>query len=246
MRSSPRRLLSLLAALTVVAAACSGSDDAAPATTIPADVDAVLAAAAEAMGAVDTVRFSIERGGAPVFIEIGSIGDLVEFKSAEGRYTSPGSADALVTVNAGGFNTQVGALAIDGQIWLSFLGSDWQPAPPSYQFDPASLFDPNQGFRQLFVDGLSDVTLIGEETRDGIATYHIRGTAGEERVEFITASLVRNQSVELDAWIDGATGELVDAAFTTQVSDGTATWELTFREYGAEVTIEAPDLDAGG
>jgi len=240
------RALVLLAAVSLVAAACGG-DEAAPGSTVAPDTVSILSAAAEAMGSVDTVRFSIERGGAPVFIDIGAaLGDLLEFKAAEGRFAKPDSADALVTVNAGGFNTQVGALAVDGRIWLSFLGSDWQPAPPSYQFDPASLFDPDQGFRQLFIDGLDDVSLLGEEERDGIATYHIRGAAGEERVEVITASLVKDQGVDLDAWIDRKTGRLVDAFFTTQVNDGTATWTLTFRDYGADVAIEAPDLEAGG
>lgn len=240
------RITTTFVALALAAAACSGNGGSST-PTIGRDVDAILGAAADAMGTVETVRFTIERTGAPVFIEIGGdLGDFLEFVGAEGRFAKPDSADALVTVKAGGFNTQIGALAIDAQIWLSFLGGGWQQAPPSYQFDPASLFDPSQGFRQLFVDGLAAVTLVDEEERDGIATYHIRGTAGEERVEVITASLVKDQSVELDAWIDQGTGELVDAYFTTSVSDGTAEWAMTFREYGAEVNIDLPELDDGG
>ena len=240
------RITTTFVALALAVGACSGDGDA-DRTTIAPDVAMILDAAADAMGSVDTVRFSIERTGAPVFIEIGGdLGDFLEFVGAEGRFAQPDSADALVTVKAGGFNTQIGALAIDAQIWLSFLGGGWQKAPPSYQFDPASLFDPNQGFRQLFLDGLVDVALIGEEERDGIATYHIRGRAGEERVEVITASLVKDQSVELDAWIDQGTGALVDAFFTTSVSDGTAEWAMTFREYGAEVNIDLPELEDGG
>lgn len=199
------------------------------------------------MGEVDTVRFTIERSGEPVFIDLGDeLGDLIEFRDAEGRFSGPSSADALVTVTVTDFNTQVGAVAIDGDIWLSFVTGTWQRAPESFTFDPATLFDPSQGFRQLFTDGLTDVTTIGLEDRDGIATYHIRGNADEERVEVITARLVRGQSVTLDAWMDRSTGQLVDAAFDTQVTGGTAHWEMTFREYGEPVTIDPPDLGAGG
>ena len=244
---SHRRLAAyVLTVFALIVASCGGTP-ATTTTTIPADAGAIIAAAAEAMSNVEAVRFTIERDGAPVFIDLGeTLGNLLEFKGAEGRFAKPNSADALVTVNVGGFNTQVGALAVDGQIWLSFLTGEWQPAPASYKFDPASLFDPNQGFRQLFVDGLTNVTLLGEEARDGVDTYHIRGRANAERVEAITATLVKNQAVDLDAWIDRTTGQLVDAFFTTQVTEGTAEWTMTFRQYGAEVTIAEPDLGDGG
>jgi len=241
------RLLAASLALSIIAAACSGDEEETTTSTIAATPEAILAAAADAMGAVDTVRFTIVRTGEPVFIDLGDeLGDLIEFKDAEGRFTAPSSADALVTVTVTGFNTQVGAVAIDGEIWLSFVTGTWQPAPPTFTFDPATLFDPNQGFRQLFTNGLSDVTLIGPEDRDGIETYHIRGKADEERVEVVTARLVRGQGVDLDAWIDRRTGHLVDASFETQVTGGTAQWDMTFREYGQPVTIDPPDLGAGG
>ncbi len=242
-----RRTAVVAAAMAIFAAGCGGGSDDTTTETIGSDITAILDAAATSMGEVDTVRFTIERAGAPVFIDLGDeLGDLLEFKSADGFFAGPSSAEALVTVSVSGFNTRVGAVAIDGQIWLSFVTGTWQPAPPSYTFDPASLFDPHQGFRQLFIDGLTGVTLVGTEDRDGTPAYHIRGNAGEKRVEAITAGLVRNQGVVLDAWIDQGTGRLVDAFFTTNVTGGTAEWTMTFREYGAEVTVDPPDLGAGG
>jgi hypothetical protein len=234
------------AALTAAAllAACGGDE---AETTIAPEVDTLIAAAADAMGTVADVRFTIERTGAPVYLDLGDeLGDLIEFQAAEGRYASPGSAEAVVTVGVGGFNTRIGAVAIEGQIWLSLVTGTWQPAPDSYEFDPASLFDPSQGFRQLFATGLTAVTLVGPEDRGGVATYHLRGRAAEERVEAITARLVTNQDVDLDVWLDQATGRIVDAFFTTQVTDGTAEWSMTFREYDAGISIDPPDLGSGG
>lgn len=48
--------------------------------------------------------------------------------------------------------------------------------------------------------GLTDVTLVGLEERDG-ERYHVRGTATAEQMKTITAGLVGNQDVEIDFWI---------------------------------------------
>ena len=60
-----RRLVPVIV-LAVFAAACSGSAESvttttAPVVTIPADVDAILEASAEAMGAIESVQFTIGR-----------------------------------------------------------------------------------------------------------------------------------------------------------------------------------------
>ena len=55
--------------------------------TIPADVDAILDASAQAMGEIESVHFTIGRGGALVAID--EAGTLV-FDFAEGRYGAPG------------------------------------------------------------------------------------------------------------------------------------------------------------
>lgn len=240
------RAVAVLAVLALAGASCT-NDTAPTGSTIAPEVATILTAAADAMGSVNTVVFTIERGGDPVFIDLGEgFGNLLEFKKAEGRFDAPAAAEAIVTVNAAGFNTQVGAVAVDGEIWLSIFTGAWQVAPPTFNFDPTSLFDPSQGFSQLFATGLTGVTLIGAEDRDGVSAYHVQGTADEARVEVITANLVTNQNVILDAWLDQTTGRIVDATFTTQVTDGMATWLMTFRDYDSEFTIEPPDLGDGG
>ncbi len=51
-----------------------------------------------------------------------------------------------------------------------------------------------------------------------------------------------NQDVELELWIDIVTGHVREVAFTAISSNGQSFWTLTFSEYGADVTIEPPDL----
>ena len=238
-----RRLAPVLV-LVVFATACSSSTDAAtttaPSSTIPPDVEAILDASAQAMGSIESVHFTIRRGGALVSID--SAGTLV-FDSAEGRYGSPGAADALVTIDVNDIKVRVGAIAIDGSTYLTNpITGRWEPVPDAYEFDPAALFDPEVGWRPLLAEGYDDVTLIGTEERSDVITYHLTGTAREQRVEAITAGLVANQDVELDLWVDVATGEVREVEFSAFSANGESFWTLTFFDYGADVTIEPPDL----
>lgn len=241
------RRLSPVIVLAVLAAACSGGSEsttttttAAPVVTIPPDVDSILTASAQAMGEIDSVHFTIGRAGALVAID--EAGTLV-FDFAEGRYGPPGGADALVTIDVSDIKIRVGAIAIDGATYLTNpITGRWETVPDAYQFDPAALFDPDVGWRPLLASGYSDVTLISTEDREGIATYHLKGTAQEDRVESITAGLVSNQDVELELWIDIVTGHVREVAFTAISSNGQSFWTLTFSDYGADITIEPPDL----
>jgi len=227
--------------LAVVATACGG-DDAADAT-LPPDLDTIIAASAETMGTVETVRFAIERGGAPVYIDPL---DTLAFVSADGRFAAPNSADALLVVAVGDLRAQVGAIAIDGETWLTNpISGDWEPAPEGYTFDPATLFDPALGWRPLLAEDLTGAELVGIEERDGNELYHVRGSAPQNRISLITAGLV-GQDVVVDLWLDPTTGAVVEAGFDTEYRGEQSDWRLTFTEYGEELVIEVPDLPTGG
>lgn len=233
-------------AIALAVTACSGSsssrtDTQAPPSTLPADVDAILAASAQAMGEIEAVRFTITRGGATVSID--QAGTLV-FDSADGRYGSPGAADAIVTVDFNDIKLRVGAIAIDGTTYVTNpISGRWEAVPDAYEFDPAALFDPDVGWRPLLASGYTDVELIGLEERGDLTVYHLTGTAAEDRVESITAGLVSNQDVELELWIDATTAEVREVTFSATSTNGESFWTLTFTDYGDDITIEPPDLD---
>ena len=236
------RTLLIAAALAVVTAACGSSEP--DVVEINADVDTLLATAATAMGEVDTVRFQIERGGVPVYID--PTGTL-EFKDAVGRYVAPQSADAVVKVAVSNINVQIGAIAIDGTVWLSNpITGAWEPAPASYAFDPTSLFSPEVGWRPLLGGELREAALVGRVKVDDEARYHITGIAPQERIETITASLVRNQDVAVDIWLDTETGHVLEVTFDAETSAGVSTWTLEFFDYGDDIDIVPPDELSGG
>ncbi len=247
------RLLAAALLVALAAAACSSDDDEQPATTsttrappetLPPDRDTVLSAATAAMGEVDTVSFAIERTGAPIYIDPL---DVIAFVKAEGRFAAPTSADALVSVQASGFNTEIGAIAYEGKTWLSDpVTGKFAPAPGSYAFDPATLFDPTIGWRPLLANGLTEIEWIGLDDSRGEDRYRLNGVADPERLEVITAGLVRDQEVVLSLWLDTGSGVVREVEFSTVYEGATSNWLLTFSGYGEPVEVSSPPTDDGG
>ncbi len=235
----PHRGYGALLSLMLVVAACSSAT---PTTTLPPQPEPVLEAAATAMGSIDFVRFKIERGGAPVYID--SLQTL-NFSLAEGQYASPSAANAVITLAVGSLNAQIGAIAIDGQTWLTNpITGDWEVAPSGYAFDPSTLFDPELGWRPLLATGLTEVEWIGEETKNSEARYHIRAAANEDRVALILAGLINKQAVDLDMWIDPETGYVREAEMSTVFEGQTSDWYIEFTDFGVAVDISPPDLES--
>jgi hypothetical protein len=222
--------------MMVALSACSGED--LGGEKLPADAGSLQAASAEAMGAVTSVQFELERTGAPVFIDQV---ESISLDSLEGRFQRPGSADAIlqVTVN-GSLRTKLGAVAIGEEVWLSNpVTGTFETLPPGFDLDPSLFFDPEDGWRPLLL-GLTDMEFVEEVDRDG-TTYHLRGTAPAENMQAITAGLVRGQDVELDLWLHPVTAEVRFIEFSTEFGGETSDWALELRDYGEQFEILPPD-----
>ncbi len=234
---APRRLTAAVAlAFVLLLSACSSSGsnqlDAAP------SIEEVLTRSSEAMAEIETVRFVIEQTGAEVFIDQGMI---IRFLGATGRYAAPSSADAVVQVDALGLNTEVGAVAIEGQIWITNpLTGAWETAPPDFAFDPTVLFSPTVGWSALLAGGLTDARLISPDPV-AEARQQVRGTIAAATVSTLTGGLVDQESV-IDIWIDGPSGQVVEAAFDVGEGVELTSWLMVLSDYGAEVTIAEPEL----
>ncbi len=222
--------------LALITSAC-GSSAAEP--ELPADLDTLLATSSAAMGSVETVRFEIERSGIPIYIDPTL---TLEFRDAVGRFVAPQAADAVVKVGVSGLNVQIGAIAIDGTIWLSNpITGDWEEAPSQYGFDPTTLFSPDDGWKPLLNGELQNVVLVGLEGPDDELRYHVSGSAPANRIETITAGLVSGQDVDVDLWLDSDTGHVREVTFDTETSAGVTNWELRFFDYGDDLEIVPPE-----
>jgi lipoprotein LprG len=202
------------------------------------DIDGVRSLAAGAMSDVETVLFTIELEGADVFIDDDG---LIGFRTAQGRYAAPSSADAVVAVNALGLATEVGAIAIDGEVWITNpLTGDWEPAPEAFTFDPALLFDSDVGFSALLADGLINAELVTPEP-DADQRYHISSDVDPVRVAALTGGLVDDVD-NVDLWVDADSGLLTEVTFDVGIDAGGTSWRLLLTDYGSPVSITEPDL----
>ena len=229
-----RTFLLILLVTALLSTACSGSEE-------PMDPEVVIARSIERMGDVESVAFFLERTGASVFIDDDN---LLEFTSAEGRFAAPESTDALLTVRAMGIPIQVGAVQMGGDTWMTNpVTGRWEDAPSGFTFDVATLFDRTQGWSSLLSGGLTNVHFIAEEESEGETLAHFGVTAPADRIEQITAGMVRGQAVDGDLWIQPSNGEIRELSFDTAMADGATTWRLVMTDYGVEVEITVPDLN---
>ncbi len=242
----PRPLLALLLTLGVLAAGCSSSDDSATsdqtgegATTSPAlTADSVRASAAAAMAAIETVRFSVARSGAEVTIDEAG---LVVFDEADGRFAAPASADAVVTVLLLGNRVELGAVAIDGTLYLTDpLTNEWQDVTGTIAFDPAKIFSTSEGIANVLDSGMSTATLTSA-TPDGDGLLHLEGTVEAADVATLTSGLV-SEAATAEIAIDATTSLVETITFDTPIGEETATWLVELSDYGADVEITVPDL----
>lgn len=235
----PLKVIQTVMTFGVLAIAGCGGGGEPEGDPLPADAATLVDASSTAMGDVTSVRFELQRSGAAVFID--------EFESLAldkivGRFSAPGSADAALNVTVDNdLKTQLGAVAIDGTVWLSNpVTGDFEALPPGYDLDPSTFFDPENGWRPLLAQ-LQDVRLVGEEDRGG-KRYHIHGVAPADRMERITAGLVRDQDVPIDLWLRRDTALVTAAEFSTTFDGAVTDWVLELSDYGDQFDIEAPAI----
>jgi len=238
-----RPILFVLLGVVVVAACGGGGGDAEvlDGPLLSTDAPTLQPVIAEAMGAVTSVRFEVERSEAPVFIDQV---ESISLNSILGTFEVPGSANAIlqVTVNDA-LNTQLGAIAVDDEVWLTNpVTGEFETLPPGFDIDPSLFFDPVNGWQPLIED-LTDMAFVAEEDRDGATRYHLTGTAPAERMQSITAGLVRGQDVDLDIWVQPVTGEVTELEFSTTFEGAQSDWRITLAEYGEDFDISPPDID---
>ena len=217
--------------------ACGGGEDLGgePLELEPVSLQAM---SAEAMGQVSSVRFGLSRTGAPVFIDGAQ---SISLDNIDGRFSVPGSADAILGVTvSGALRTELGAIAVDDEVWLSNPTTGrFETLPPGFDIDPSLFFDPVGGWMPL-ISGLTNVEVVGEEQRNNATRYHLSGTAPAERMQAITAGLVSGQDVELDLWLHPVTAVVTSVEFSTDFNGDVSDWVLELTEYGETFDISPP------
>lgn len=234
--SSPRRIaIAFLASATllVTAAGCGSGDGGSK--TSAGDVQKVLTEAKSQFDKASSVRFTMATGSTP------SSGNAV--LGANGTLTHQPAFKGDVKVLFSGFNTSIPVVSVNGKVYAKL------PLTPSYSTidpseygapDPADFADPAQGISGLLLK-LHGAKQSGQK-RDGkvvVTTYS--GTLPGSLVAPIIPSADDSGTYKTVVGIDGD-GRITTLSVTGDFFSGSGdvTYDLTFYDYGKNVTITKP------
>ena len=182
---------------------------------------------------LESVRFEIQLSGEPLVIQ-----GVLSLRTVVGQWAAPDSSQAILGLQAGDISTEIASISIGGRQWATNpVNGDWDELPPGFAFDPAVLFDAETGWRALLTENLGDAELSGLEVTDAGPRYRLRGRASGERIETLTQGFAGSDPVDVELWVDPATGLLTRLFFVTAGTE----WALNLSEFDEPVTIEPPD-----
>ena len=210
----------------------------------PPPAEEIIAAASDKMAGLEGFHFSMDMSGLPVFLD----GDqTLALGKAEGFYSKPDQAMGAVSIQAPGLVTNVDVISIGQQQWLTnILTGDWMEMPPEWGFNPAVLFDANDGFLAILTADLRDPVVIGQEKLAGgpdSELYIIEGTLPGARLGELTLGLLGPDDLDVRLWIDpegyGLHRIIVTNPAGSSEENGSV-WQLDLDQLGKSVTIEPP------
>lgn len=199
-----------------------------------------LTTIAETMQALDSVRFALTRTGAPVALTLSDT-VTVDFNAAFGQYAAPDRVQARATVAGFGVIIEIQTIAIGDQQWITDpLSQAWQPVPDALAFNPAILFDPEQGWLRILDENVTTVEAPGRQEINGQTYAVLQVALSGDRVRTVTGGLAGDDEVAVTLYYDDATHRIAQMRFDTGGGDAVSNWTLIFDQYNQAVTIEAP------
>ena len=206
-------------------------------TPTPQDI---LKQAADRWNQLDTLHFNLVIDGTVALDQQG----LLLLRSADGDLKRPGLASANAKITVGGANVNMKMIAIGSDQYITnFLTGKWEKAPPDLGYNPAVLFDQNQGIGSVLTS-VQNPTVVGSESINGQDTQHIKGTVSRQSVDPITGGALKSDTVDVDVWEARSSHDVLKIVLHDPGSNGAppATWTLTTSNQNQPVTIERPNV----
>jgi lipoprotein LprG len=242
-RPSTIHILFALFFLLIVATACS--DPSLP--EIPADE--LVQLSAQRMSNSDGFQFTIERDGAPAFLDLG---ETLSFRRARGAFVAPDRALATVRVIGPGIITDVDVISVAEIQWqTNVVTGDWEELPPNWGFNPAVLFDDEIGIQAVLLADLSQVALaepenLAESEGPDELLYSVTAVANGENIYQMSGFLIGPEQVDIQLWIRPETFELVRIVLREPEPDHEeleSIWQVDISNYDELIDIQPPDIE---
>ena len=213
------------------------------ATPTPIPPEKIISNAAERMTNTTGFRFSIDRTGAPAFLDPL---EILSLSRIEGDFVAPDHVQATVRIVTTGIVTDISFIGIGERQWQTnpFTGQ-WESLPSDTAFNPATLFDPETGLQAILGTDLDQIELDGYaeiETLPGETLFHLTGRLSGERTSEITFGLIDPDSMDAQLWIAPETYELQRFILIEHIEDPekARTWQFDFWDFDLDLAISPP------
>lgn len=237
-------ILSTMIGLIALIACGGGSKKATqppPPTPTPVSAQSILSGAAQRFDQINSLHFDLQVDGNVALDKNGSI----KLRGANGDLLRPSSAKAKANVSFMGANLSINMVSIGTEQYITNpISGNWEKAPSDLGYDPAVLFDKNQGISHVLTS-VQNPTIAGSESVNGKDAYHITGTVRKQDVAPIAGGALNGDNDPVDLWIDKKTGDVVKLVIHDTAANGGNTgntWTLLLTQQNEQVTISKPNL----
>jgi len=212
-----------------------------PPTPTPVSAQSVLSAASQRFNQVNSLHFDLKVDGNVALDKNGSI----KLHSANGDLLRPNSAKAKANVTFLGATLSINMVSVGPDQYITNpITGGWEKAPSDLGYDPAVLFDQNQGIAHVLTS-VQNPTIAGTESVDGKDAYHIKGTVRKQDIAPIAGGAINGDNDPVDIWIDKQSSDIVKLVIHDAAANGGSTentWTLQLTQQNEQVTISKPNL----
>lgn len=233
--NSHRRLLLILAAgVFLVLGACSGGDD-----EETLDATEIIDSATTAFDETSSARFELDIDGSIAIDDEG----MLQLGAVSGEIERPANARADASVVFGGSSVTMEMIASDGDMFMrNLLTGDWERAPSDLQYDPAKIFDADEGIAAI-IEQLQNTELEGEDSAGGTDAWHLSAEVDTAEVRALAGDFFEGDQLDVDIWVAIDDYRLLRVELHDTGSDDPMTWALSLSNHGESVDITAPDIE---
>jgi hypothetical protein len=230
----------LLLLLAIPLAACRTAPEPTPTPT----PELMVAQSAARLAELSGFHFVLETSGPPTYLDPGQ---TLALRRLEGDFVAPDRVRAVVRVAVPGLVTEVSVIGIGERQWqTNVLTGAWEELPPTWDFNPAVLFDEAVGLPAILSQDLSNVTLAEPETVDGARLAVITAVVNPQRLATMSGGVIGTQPttdpITVQLWLDDSSYNLHRLLLTEPLPDAPEPrrWQVDFSQFDQTVTIEPP------
>ncbi len=222
-------------------AGCGGTKkQSAVASPTPLTAQAVLNDASNRFDQLNSFHFVLQIDGTVALDSAGTF----KFHGATGDLLRPNSAQAKADVTFLGANLSINLVSVGSEQYMTNpITGSWEKAPSDLGYDPAVLFDKNQGISHILTN-LQNPTIAGSETVNGKDAYHITASVNKQDAQQIAGGALQSATLNVDLWVDKQTDDILKLVLHDSKSTGgnpATTWTLLLTKQNEPVTITKPN-----